>query len=944
MEISTWLARKGPHFLLLVALRLTAWGQEDPRQVVAQNFEKSLAAREEGEFEIAESYCRLNLGTALDQLGDIHFRLGQFEVAERAYTEALREAPFFEPLLVDLGYTRLFQGRHREGIQAVESLLDLAPSSANIASKSQDLGKMRATLPLASLQAPARYLLAKLFLLTQQDKKATIELEKVRSLDPGDSDVLLTLAAAYLKQQQEAQAREIFEKMQNSLGNSYLLRRRMGLAYREAGYWKEAVEEFQRARQLAPKAVPTHHDLGLTYLLQGEIEEGVTALRAALEFNPQQPKTCFLLGFCYELLGDRNKAFLFFNNALVIDSDQPLAQLFLGQLRYQSRDLQKAIPRLRRAVSLLGQPEDSKSEPDQASLQLAAAAHYLYGQSLLMSSPRSASDGARHLDTAQGLMGNSEDEISEVEGVSVPTATRFDLQTLRRAIDATHPPLVLHRTGLSQQESGRAKRLSHAYRSLTSRAYRSLALVNLRRGDFAAAGRQFELAIAWDDSLPDLEQHLARTRLLASEERGPNAFVLFLVAGAQSQPGLKRARFAYLNGEYLLAEEMLKRSVASQPADVKARSLLGTVLAGQHRFEEAEKALTECLKLDPEHAESYLNLSTVYLSQGRFEEALETLHRGRKALPGEGLLSLRLARLFSKLGRSKEALGYLAHVPRQGAPRSYFEILADMHASSGRYADAAESYHEYLQGHPQSATSLYRLSRLARQQRKSTESLQFATRARKLAPYSRQILFETAFANLARGLPDPAISVLKRLRLMEPDNPEYLFFLGQALSRRRDSDELKEAIKYYQRLVELKPRSTQGHGFLGYCAYLTKNYELAQKHLALSLELHADQTAPYFYQGMIAFELGEDARARELLRRVLEKQPNHGMARLGMGRLLLRSREYGKALAELETAATLLPNRSEIYYQLSLTYRQLGEMEKFRQALRRYEELKREGS
>ncbi len=131
---------------------------------------------------------------------------------------------------------------------------------------------------------------------------------------------------------------------------------------------------------------------------------------------------------------------------------------------------------------------------------------------------------------------------------------------------------------------------------------------------------------------------------------------------------------------------------------------------------------------------------------------------------------------------------------------------------------------------------------------------------------------------------------------------------------------------------------------MGYCAFLTKDYGLAQKHLALSLKLDADQTAPYFYQGMIAYELGEDAKARKLFHRVLEKQPNHGMARLGMGRLLLRSREYSRALAELETAAALLPNRSEIYYQLSLTYRQLGEMEKFRQALRRYEELKRQGS
>ena len=339
-----------------------------------------------------------------------------------------------------------------------------------------------------------------------------------------------------------------------------------------------------------------------------------------------------------------------------------------------------------------------------------------------------------------------------------------------------------------------------------------------------------------------------------------------------------------------------------------------------------------------------MNLSTVYLSQGRFEEALEALQQGRKTLPEESSLSLRLAMLFGKLGRSNETLKYLTQVPRQGAPRGYFEILADLHASAGRFAAATESYSEYLKAHPESATALYRLSQLALRQRNPAESLSFATRARKLAPYSIPILLETAFSSLARGFPDPAIVVLKRLRLMEPDNPDYLFPLGQALSQRRDSDELKEAIKYYQRFVELRPRSPQGHGFLGYCAFLIKDYGLARKHLSLSLKLDANQTAPYFYQGMIAYELGDDAKAREMLHRVLENNPNHGMARLGMGRLLLRSQQFRPALAELERAAELLPNRSEIYYQLSLAYRQLGEMDKARQALKRYQELKQQGS
>jgi Flp pilus assembly protein TadD len=60
-----------------------------------------------------------------------------------------------------------------------------------------------------------------------------------------------------------------------------------------------------------------------------------------------------------------------------------------------------------------------------------------------------------------------------------------------------------------------------------------------------------------------------------------------------------------------------------------------------------------------------------------------------------------------------------------------------------------------------------------------------------------------------------------------------------------------------------------------------------------------------------------------------------------LGKLLYRSQQYQNAVAELQKAATLLPQMPEVHYQLSLAFRQLGEAEKSREAVQTYEKLMR---
>jgi tetratricopeptide (TPR) repeat protein len=76
-------------------------------------------------------------------------------------------------------------------------------------------------------------------------------------------------------------------------------------------------------------------------------------------------------------------------------------------------------------------------------------------------------------------------------------------------------------------------------------------------------------------------------------------------------------------GEYALAREMLERAVARFPSSVPVRAAYSyALLKGGFDPIEAEAALREVLKLDPNNAQAKRNLEALYRNTGRWVEGV----------------------------------------------------------------------------------------------------------------------------------------------------------------------------------------------------------------------------------------------------------------------------------------------------------------------------------
>lgn len=98
------------------------------------------------------------------------------------------------------------------------------------------------------------------------------------------------------------------------------------------------------------------------------------------------------------------------------------------------------------------------------------------------------------------------------------------------------------------------------------------------------------------------------------------------------------------------------------------------ILIGLRRYEEAERALSRALRLDPERPETLLNLGILLAESGRLEEAIERLRAATRGDPEAAQPRFNLAAALLRAGRWQEAVAEYDELLRRapGYPRAAF--------------------------------------------------------------------------------------------------------------------------------------------------------------------------------------------------------------------------------------------------------------------------------
>lgn len=313
-----------------------------------------------GERDALEKAVQIDPGMAAahNQLGYLASRAGDIASAEKHFREAVRAAPLFIEAWVNLAATLGMESKLPEAQQAVDAALKLDPGNAQALQLRRDL--------TASPQSP---LAVGLDLYKKGDyTNARRQFATAQENYPNDLRTAILLADTNLHLNAPADAVAVLQPLAAANSDNLDFEFVYGAALIAAGRPREGLPHVEKVAESKQNA-DAYMMAGESLLALDEYEHARKDLEVSLRLNPNLPRVHTLVGIARDKLGDTQNAEAAFREALKIDADDFQANLYLGAILYQRRELREAKPYLDRALKL--NPDDPMVRYESAMLKSA---------------------------------------------------------------------------------------------------------------------------------------------------------------------------------------------------------------------------------------------------------------------------------------------------------------------------------------------------------------------------------------------------------------------------------------------------------------------------------------------------------------------------------------------------------------------------------------------
>jgi tetratricopeptide (TPR) repeat protein len=684
--------------------------------------------------------------------------LGQLDKAAPLFEDALRLSPDDPQVRLEYAQLRFEQEKLPEARSMAEKALTSSPDNGQGHSL---LGQV---------------------LFAQGDYKAAREqLEQAVVAAPG-FDVGYLLGVTYIKLNDFARARLVFDDMVTSFGDTAQIHMLFGRAYK-GGDWEAldyAIQELKKAIAKDSRAPHAHLLLALAYIdRDGEssFAQATAELQAELKINPQDSRSHYLVGYVALKQHDAKAAEAELLRAAQLDPKNADPLIYLGQIYADADRDAEAEAMLRKAIALSNFSINLSSNSSPSDY-LIGRAHYVLGRVLLKTNRRE--EGEKELAASQTIrdqMNRPNAARDSKTDLKTDSKKKSDPELANVSEDA-----ALGRPSPAKEPPPQAKEEIQAFldqlKPSLADAYNNLGVIHAGRKDFATASEYFRKAGEWSPTLETLDRNWGMAAFYANnyQEAVPP-----LTRQLQKQPGDVRVRAALAlslfmgqnfsgtldtlkpiqsevdsdsglgyafavslvkTGDYDEGMRRLKSVEEANPNSADIHMLMGSALADQHEYETALQEYRKSLAIDPGREQTHYLAGLALIRNGHPKDAVEELRTALKLSPSDVSAKYHLAFSLIQIQQKEEAQTLLREVIQQnpGHADAYYE-LGKLQLEQGDTKGAVLSLESGIEASPDADYIHYQLAMAYRRESRSEDA-------------EREIKLYQALKNRQRGRAD----------------------------------------------------------------------------------------------------------------------------------------------------------------------------------------------
>ena len=372
------------------------------------------------------------------------------------------------------------------------------------------------------------------------------------------------------------------------------------------------------------------------------------------------------------------------------------------------------------------------------------------------------------------------------------------------------------------------------------------------------------------------------------------------------------------------------------------------------KIQDADRLYTAILKTQPKHPDANHNLGVLAISVGKSNEALPFLKAALEANPSVAQFWLSYIDALIKLDRLTDAKAMLDQAKNKGAKGDSFDKLekrineADPGDTSnitfcqtlerqqrrfldkaiqlkenGEFKQAIQLLQEEINQLPEDVDILVLLSQCYLLADQPEDAERYLNNARKIAPDTASVGWNTARLMLKMKKPSEALSVARATSQKFPDDVEGMCVLGACL---RANGKVTESLDFLNKAIQLDPNYAEALINRGLIRLSQENKSDALVDLELSHRLKPHIKQIWDLVVGLKLELKEYSEAIVILMKMIEIDPANEKLIVNLALCHQHLKDFGSAIEAYRKALAIKPDFVEVHINLGSALKKQGKL------------------
>ncbi len=360
------------------------------------------------------------------------------------------------------------------------------------------------------------------------------------------------------------------------------------------------------------------------------------------------------------------------------------------------------------------------------------------------------------------------------------------------------------------------------------------------------------------------------------------------------------------------AAEAMREAVKYAPADARLHHKLSQALAAAQQGPAALTAINRAVELEPGNATYLRARGELATWSGDYALALASFERVLAVTPQDGAAQLGAARASSRSGKKDAAVTrYRSYLEQHPQDKDVMLEYMELEAERGNTQAVQEYDALYRQRFGESKEYWLRMADIYALGNNPTAASAALKEASRLAPQDPALLYRLAQSYPSEKEAAAAAAAIERAVELEPKNLEYLRTRADLAAWRGD---YAMALDSHQRILAIAPDDAGARLGIARVNYWRSELDDSAVAYREYLALQPDVAAPWMEYIVVVTELGDYARAMELLEDYRAKFGDNTAYRKQKARVLAWAERPTPALGLVAELEPTLPDDYDLGY------------------------------